>query len=325
MDMQTLALFFLAAVSVGGVAYVFIYPSLSGQARAEKRRQELVATGPVERVSVRAAQNNRREAVAQSLKDIEAREKARSKVTIETKIAQAGLKISKQKFYVFCAIFGVFLAALAHVLSGNVLMAISALFVGALGLPQWLLGYLRKRRVAKFIKEFPNAMDVIVRGVKAGLPIGDCLRIIANEAAEPVKTEFRHIVEGQALGISPADAAAKLYERIPVSEANFFAIVLAIQAKSGGNLAEALGNLSRVLRERRKMKDKVGAMSMEAKASAAIIAILPVAVAMMLSVASPNYLQLLYITKAGQLWLLGSAVWMIIGVLVMRKMIDFDI
>ncbi len=325
MALDTIALFFCVSVSVGAVAWVFLYPTLSGEARAEKRKQELVSTNAVERVTARTAQNNRRESVAQSLKDIENREKARTKVTLEIKIAQAGLKLSRTKFFLLSAAAGLFIGLVTLATVGNPLVALSAAFAGGLGLPQWVLIRLRNRRIGKFVAEFPNAMDVIVRGVKAGLPLGDCLRIIANEAAEPVRSEFRQIVEAQTLGISAPEAAGRLYDRVPIPEANFFGIVLQIQSKSGGNLAEALGNLSRVLRERKKMKGKIQAMSMEAKASAAIIAILPVAVAIMLSISSPKYLQLLYTTQAGQLWLAASAAWMFIGVMVMRKMINFDI
>ena len=115
-----------------------------------------------------------------------------------------------------------------------------------------------------------------MRGLKSGLPLGDCIRIVANEAQEPVKTEFRKIIEQQAVGMPLAEAVATLYERMPVSEANFFVIVIAIQSKAGGSLSDALGNLSKVLRDRKKIKQKIAALSMEAKASACIIGSLPI-------------------------------------------------
>jgi len=167
-------------------------------------------------------------------------------------------------------------------------------------------------------------MDVIVRGVRSGLPLGDCLRMIATEAQEPVRSEFRAIVESQALGISVGDSIAKLYERVPVAEANFFGIVIAIQQKAGGSLSEALGNLSKVFRERKKMKGKIGAMSMEAKASAAIIAALRFGVAIMTYLTSPDYISLLWTTQIGKVALGAAAVWMTIGVMVMKKMINFE-
>ena len=150
------------------------------------------------------------------------------------------------------------------------------------------------------------------------------MRIIAIDSPEPVRGEFRSIMETQAIGMPIGDSCAKLYERIPIAEANFFGIVIAIQSKAGGNLSEALGNLSKVLRDRKKMKAKIQAMSMEAKASASIIACLPLAVMLIVYVTSPNYIELLWTTAMGRMMLAGCAVWMLIGVLVMRKMINFD-
>jgi tight adherence protein B len=124
--------------------------------------------------------------------------------------------------------------------------------------------------------------------------------------------------------MSVGDAVGKMPERIPLPEANFFAIVITIQQKAGGNLAEALANLSRVLRQRRQMKGKIKAMSMEAKASAVIIGILPFAVMVMIYLSSPGYIMLLFTEPVGNLILGASAVWMTIGILVMRKMVNFD-
>jgi tight adherence protein B len=197
-------------------------------------------------------------------------------------------------------------------------------FAAGFGLPRWILGFLKNRREAKFLLNFPDAVDVIVRGVKAGLPLGDCLKIIALEAQEPVKGEFKTIVETQMIGIPMGEACAKLYERMPLPEANFFGIVINIQQKAGGNLSEALANLSRVLRDRKKMKAKIKAMSMEAKASAVIIGSLPPAVMFLVYVTSPQYIELLWTHPTGRMMMAASAAWMFMGVLVMRKMINFD-
>ena len=147
--------------------------------------------------------------------------------------------------------------------------------VGGFGFPAWVLNFLRKHRLKKFVDEFPNAVDIIIRGVKAGMPLGDCLRVIAAEAAEPVRGEFRQIVEAQTMGLSASEAVDRIVERVPLPEASFFAIVINIQQKAGGNLAEALGNLSGVLRDRKKMKTKIKSVSSEAKTSAYIIGSLP--------------------------------------------------
>ncbi len=207
---------------------------------------------------------------------------------------------------------------------GGILVAAALGFAGALGLPRWLLSFLKKRREANFLDSFPDAVDIIVRGVKAGLPLLDCLKMITIEAPEPVKSEFRAIVETQAIGMPLGEACGKLYEHMPVPEANFFGIVISIQQKAGGNLAEALGNLSRVLRDRKKMKAKIQAMSMEAKASASIIGALPVAVMTLVYITSPQYISLLWTEPLGRVMLAASAVWMSMGVMVMKKMINFD-
>ncbi|MEA2946906.1 MAG: tight adherence protein, partial [Alphaproteobacteria bacterium] len=144
------------------------------------------------------------------------------------------------------------------------------------------------------------------------------------DAPEPLKSEFRTILETQAIGMPIGEACGKLYDRIQVPEANFFGIVIGIQQKAGGNLSEALGNLSKVLRERKKMKAKIQAMSMEAKASASIIACLPFAVMIIVYITSPDYIELLWTEPRGRVMLAATATWMTIGILVMKKMINFD-
>jgi tight adherence protein B len=207
---------------------------------------------------------------------------------------------------------------------GSLIVAGMLGLAGSFGFPRWLLSYLKKRRETKFLNAFPDAVDIIVRGVKAGLPLLDCLKMIASESPEPVKSEFRMIVETQAVGMPLGDACQKLYEEMPVPEANFFGIVISIQQKSGGNLAEALGNLSRVLRDRKKMKAKIQAMSQEAKASAGIIGALPLAVMTLVYLTSPQYIALLWTEPLGRVMLAASAFWMFTGVMVMKKMINFD-
>ena len=183
---------------------------------------------------------------------------------------------------------------------------------------------MKKRRERKFLEGLPDAVDIIVRGIKAGLPLFDSIKVVAVDAQEPVRTEFAAIVETQAIGMPLGDACTRLYERMPVAEANFFGIVIAIQQKAGGNLSEALGNLSKVLRDRKKMKAKIKAMSMEAKASAGIIGSMPPAIMGIVYITNPGYISLLWTTPTGRIMLALSAIWMTMGVLVMKKMINFD-
>jgi tight adherence protein B len=323
MPVQTLAIFFLAAVAMGGVAWVFIYPVLSGERKTEQRVANVARTDPTTRVA-RNRPKSRRDAIESTLKDFEERNRSSKRPPLSVRIAQAGLSWSKRQFFLVFAAVGLALFA-GGLFTGAGYPAAGALgFAGAFGAPLWLLSFLKSRREAKFLEVFPDAVDIIVRGVKAGLPLLDCMKMIVAEAPEPVKSEFREILETQAIGIPLGEATAKLYESIPVPEANFFGIVISIQQRAGGNLAEALGNLSRVLRDRKKMKAKIKAMSQEAKASAGIIGALPIAVMTLVYITSPHYISLLWTEPLGRLMLAASAVWMFMGVMVMKKMINFD-
>jgi tight adherence protein B len=325
MNTQTIALFFLATVATGGVAWVFIYPSLSGERTAEKRKDTVVrSASAIPMRTARTSQKSRREQVEGSLKELEIRSAKAKSPPLATRIHQAGLTWSKQRFFITGAVMGVVTFVLFLMINAGLLAAAGAGFAAAFGLPFWILRFLKKRREAKFLAGFPDAVDIIVRGIKAGLPLLDCLRMITVDTEEPLKSEFRSIIETQAIGIPIGDACAKLYERIPLPEANFFGIVISIQQKAGGNLSEALGNLSRVLRDRKKMKAKIQAMSMEAKASASIIGALPICVGTLVWLTSPDYIELLWMTDLGRFMIAGCAVWMGIGIFVMKQMINFD-
>ncbi len=321
----TLGVAILIAVAVGGVAYVFIYPLLSGERRVEQRMHDVSTQEDAPR-SRRTADPTakRRQQVEDSLQQVEDRRKRSSRPPLSVRIQQSGLTWTKRQFLITSVIAGLFAAIVVWILGASILIALGVGFSVGIGLPRWMLSFLKKRRETRFLEEFPNGIDIIVRGVKSGLPVGDCIRIVASESREPVKSEFRMIAESQAIGIPLADATSRLFEHIPLPEANFFGIVVTIQQKSGGSLSEALGNLSRVLRERRKMQAKIKAMSMEARASAAIIAALPIAVMLLVYLTSPNYIEMLWTTSIGRTMLFCSGVWMSLGVFVMRRMINFD-
>lgn len=323
MKMQAVALFFMVAVAIGGLAWVLIYPLLSGEKKAEQRRANFARAEPVARRAERA-QRSRRQQVEESLKDVEDRNRKARNVALSTRIAQAGLTWTKQKFIVISAVLGVSTFLIVLIVSGSLLAAAGLGFAAGFGVPRWLLSRLKRRREAKFLAAFPDAIDIIVRGIKAGLPLFDSIKLVAVDSPEPVKSEFAAIIETQAIGMPLADACTRLYERMPVPEANFFGIVISIQQKAGGNLSEALGNLSRVLRDRKKMKAKIKAMSMEAKASAAIIGAMPPGLMLMVMVTRPGFMDPLWTEPMGRVMLVGAAFWMTCGVLVMRKMINFD-
>ena len=323
MHVQTLALAFLAATAIGGLAWVFLYPILSGQNKAESRRASIAKSAPAARQADKS-QRSRREQIEGSLRDLEARRLKEKKVPLGTRLTQAGVDWTPQKFMTVSAVMGAAFFAAAMMFGGGLLAAVGMGFAGGFGLPRWVLGYLKKRREKQFLKALPDAVDVIVRGIKAGLPLFESIKVVAADAPEPLRSEFLAIIETQAIGMPLGEACARLYERMPLPEANFFGIVIAIQQKSGGNLSEALGNLSKVLRDRKKMAEKIQAMSMEAKASASIIGALPVAVGTLVWLTSPNYIDLLFTDPFGRVMIACCAAWMAIGVFVMRKMINFD-
>jgi tight adherence protein B len=323
MKMQTLALAFLAATAIGGLAWVFLYPHLSGQKKAENRRASVAKAEPAAR-QVDKNQRSRREQVEGTLKDLEARRQKERSVPLSSRLTQAGLDWTPRKFMTVSAILGVICCGVAIVLGGGLLAGAGLAFAGGFGLPRWVLGFLKKRREKNFLKALPDAVDVIVRGIKAGLPLFESIKVVAADSPEPLRGEFLAIIETQAIGMPLGEACARLFERMPVPEANFFGIVISIQQKSGGNLSEALGNLSKVLRDRKKMAEKIQAMSMEAKASAGIIGSLPPIVMLLVYLSTPQYISLLWTHPTGQLMLVGCVIWMSLGIFVMKRMINFD-
>ena len=322
MNMQALALAFLSAVTVGGLAWVFVYPLLSGEKQAEKRVQSFARTEPALRIDDRS--RTRRVQVEDSIKELEQRLAESKKISIETRIAQAGMSWTKQQFMIGSGILGA-IALIGSYIAGAPPLASLGFALGAgFGLPRWVLGFLKKRRETRFLEALPDAVDVIVRGIKAGLPLFDSIKVVAADAPEPQRSDVNAIIETQTIGMPLGDACQRLYDRMPLPEANFFGIVIAIQTKSGGNLSEALGNLSKVLRDRKKMKAKIQAMSMEAKASAGIIGALPPLVMIMVYIMTPEYISLLWTHPTGRLMLAGCVLWMATGIMVMKKMINFD-
>ncbi|MGE0503304.1 MAG: type II secretion system F family protein [Rhizobiaceae bacterium] len=333
-DQPTLIFILLAASSAGAVAYAFLFNRIADEKNAGKRL-ETVKKAETDRGAVKASRDRlaeaakRRKSVQDSLKDLEEKQKSRDRSTkkapLKVQIRQAGMSVTLERFYIYSVVAGVLLTVAAFIGGAPLLVLPGAFLAGTFGLPRWFVSFKRNRRVKAFLNEFPNALDVIVRAVKSGLPLNDGIRLIANESQEPVRTEFRRIVEAQQIGLSIPEATMRMSETMPCPEASFFGIVIQIQSQAGGNLSEAIGNLSRVLRDRKKMKAKVQALSMEAKASAAIIGALPFIVAVLVYLSSPNYIMPLFTTSAGHMIIGVSLVWMSIGIFVMRKMINFEV
>ena len=322
----------MIALSVGGLAIALLYPLLSGSAEATRRARvisgkdrSLPKPGLRARLLAEDSKDTRRKQLQESLKQIEVREKQRKqKLTLRLMISQAGLDITPRLFYLVSLALGGLIAGAVLIVGAPWYLAAVGFLAGTLGLPRWALRYLRKRRQNQFLDGFADAVDVMVRGLKAGLPVTDAMKVISTESAPPVGPEFLEVVEGQRIGITMDQGIDRMFDRMPLAEVNFLGIVMTIQQKTGGNLAEALNNLSRVLRDRKKMKAKIKAVSQEAKASAAIIGSLPFVIMGAMMVLNPAYLNPLFETKLGNVMVVGSALWMGTGVLIMRKMINFD-
>lgn len=265
----------MVTLAAGGAAFVFVG---GGNARTQKRVASVgqnKATGSAARAAADSNQQRRRN-VQQMLKELEKQQAQKKvKLTMRRRIEQAGLSIEPRTFYMLSAIAALVAAAFCMLSGQKLLVVLGAAFVAGAGLPRWFLAFKKSRREKAFTNLFANAIDIIVRSVRSGLPTAEALKVVAREIPDPVGSEFAKLNEGLKVGVGLDQGLQKMYESMPTSEVSFFGIVMTIQQKSGGNLSEALSNLSGVLRDRKRLQGKIKAMSSEAKASAAIIGSLP--------------------------------------------------
>jgi len=317
----------LAFITIGGLGWVFVGGEDSS-AQAVKRAKALgdgAKTPALARKAAAAAANTpeaRRKQIMVQLQEADRRDR-KARTSMASRLQQAGLGISVRAFYIIGAAVGVVAFLIALLLGLHIILALGVGLIFGLGLPRWVVGFLGKRRMKKFSLEFPNAVDVIVRGIKSGLPVHECFRIIGRESPAPLGPEFKTLSEGLAVGLTLEQALEKMFVRIPTPELRFFTIVIAIQQKTGGNLAEALSNLSAVLRARRMMGEKIKALSSEALASAGIIASLPPTVMIAVMFMSPSYMMPMFTDIRGNFLLLLAVTLMATGVFVMKRMISF--
>ncbi len=315
----------LAFITIGGLGWVFVG---DGDSRGAAVKRARGLGGPKQnnsaarKASVANSPEARRKQIMQQLQESERAER-KARISLSAKLKQAGLNTKASTFWITSAVLGVIAFLLPLLFGLNILICIGAGVVFGLGFPRWVVGFLGNGRRKKFSSHFADAVDVIVRGIKSGLPVHDCFKIIARESPAPLGPEFQKLVEGVGAGLTLAQALDKMYERMPTPELKFFSIVIAIQQKTGGNLAEALNNLSVVLRARRMMGEKIKALSSEATASAGIIGSLPPAVMILVSLTTPAYMARLFTDPRGQFMLLVAVAMMAFGVFVMKKMISF--
>lgn len=302
----------LLIISLCAIAFTFLW---SDDGRSKKRMAAIRGEGG----SAGALDPERRQRNA--LQDVREAKAQAKRADLQKRIERSGLTLTVRNYWVASGISGVVAAFVSLLFVHSIIAFVLAGFAGGLGLPRWVLSFLTTRREQAFTREFAPAMDAIVRSVKSGLPVIEALKLVATEIPQPVGGEFQLLTDSLKLGLTMEQSIRRMYQRMPTPEVNFFGIVMSMQSKSGGNLSEALGNLAGVLRDRKRLKDKIRAMSSEAKTGAMIIGSMPPGVMLLVYVTTPSYMAPMFSTEIGNALLVGCAVWMGIGTLVMKKMI----
>jgi tight adherence protein B len=316
----------LVVAAVAGLALLG-YGLLAGPAPAKAglRRLEAVRLRHSDNTSVRV-EGQLRKALAARRPTMHRLAGSGSQIdALALRLERTGLPIGVRHYLVASAALVLAIFSLVYLNSGAALLATGiAILVGA-GLPHMVVGKLLKRRLAAFNARFPDAIELLVRGLRSGLPVSETLGIVAREVPGPVGAEFRAVVERIRIGRTMEDALQVTADKLGTAEFQFFVITLAIQRETGGNLAETLSNLADVLRKRAQMKLKIRALSSESKASAVIVGALPFVVFGLLWWINPEYLagfaedERLIVTG------LGGMIWMLVGVFIMSRMVSFEI
>lgn len=313
----------LMALLPAALAY-FVIEQFGPRARLRARLAIIAGTGP-RREGGQPAQRRAKQVEARLKEAGHAGRQGQRRMALRVRLEQAGLTLTMRSFYLLSAASGVISTAVYLLLGYSPLFAVAALATSGLGLPRMVLRRLAKRRQKAFTRLFADAIDVIVRGIRSGLPVGECLAIIARESPDPVGAEFKLMVEGQKLGMTLRQALERACRRMPTADMKFFAVVLTLQQQTGGNLAETLAGLSGLLRGRKKMAAKIRAMSSEARMTASIIGCLPFLISLAIYALNPGYISLLWTHPLGNVMLYGGLLWMAIGVFVMKQLVSFEI
>lgn len=311
--MRNLIFIICVVITVGLLLYGLFDPDVKSQEQTDRRLKSLVKSPRLR--NLESENQKRRKQLTDNLKALEGGKSTR--LSLQERLTQTGTSLSVINYILICAGLGCAGFFIGLIFLGNMLYAACMGVVLGAGLPHWFVNRMIKRRLETFSNNFPDSIDMIVRGVKSGLPLIECIKIVASESQEPIRSEIVHVLDEQNMGVPISDAFERMSKNVPIQEVRFFAICIAMQQKSGGSLSDSLSNLSRVLRDRKKMKQKILAYSSEAKASAMIIGAVPFVLGIMLSIIAPDYIGLLFSTSTGNFALIGAGVWMSIGVFVM--------
>ena len=324
MDMLPLLMMTVGAmIALGMVVFAFAGPSPQ---RAQTRRIAALRERHGDGAVVAEAQMRKITAGrAQTKTDVAFGRLLPNPAQLAKRLAMTGRDWTVGQYGMVSAGLIVVVAALLWLKGAPILLALLVgLAVGA-GLPHWLVGFFINRRIARFTAKFPDAIELLVRGLRSGLPVTETIGVIGSEVEGPVGEEFRMVSDKMKIGKSMDSALQDTADRLGTPEFQFFVITIAIQRETGGNLAETLANLATVLRQRGQMKLKIKAMSSESKASAYIVGSLPFIVFVMIWMINATYMQGFFVEPRLIIAGIGGLLWMGIGVFIMAKMVSFEI
>lgn len=270
--------------------------------------------------------NKRRANMAKKLQKNEDDIEAKKLSPLVSMLRQSGWgHITVMKYWMISLGIGIVMMLITKISGQSNMVVVMSGIIGTFGLPKMVLSFRTSRRQKKFLEEFPDALESMVRLLKAGMPVGEAIAMVSREFTGPVGEEMSKVYDEQKIGISLAEACLHAAERMPITEMQMFATGISIQQQTGSSLSEILINLAKVIRARFRLKRKVQALSAEAKASAMIIGALPIIVGAGMTIINPDYMFPLYNTLKGKYMLYGAIGWMCCGVVIMKQMINFRV
>ena len=325
--LQIILVVLIALITAGAIAG-FIMNREAERKKLVLNRIKGHATQRGGKVSAQDEQNKRRAEIAKKLKESKEGDSKcgkKKKATISLMLAQAGLSISVKQYWIYSFALMFLMVLLAKLMGHSLFVLAMVAIVALLGLPRLVLRHLTKRRQKHFLQEFPDALEAVVRLLKAGMPVSEAVLMISREFTGPVGEEMSRVYDKQKIGVPLHEAALEATKRMPLTEMQMFATGLSIQAQTGSSLSEVLTNLANVIRARFRLKRKIKALSSEAIASASIIGALPNIVAAGMYFINYDYISVLFTTGTGKILLGAAIVWMLIGIMMMKVMINFKI
>ena len=322
--MSSTLIIILALIAILIAIGMMVYFLTASKKETQNRALAIIAGQAPNKETEGEGRDRRRAELAKKLQQKNPRSKRSN--GLREKLNQAGLEeTSVSKFWAYSAFSGIAFAFLIQSSGQPLPVILMVTLIGLFGFPRFLLKVTIGRRQKKCLNDFPDALEAMVRLLKASMPVAEAIAMMSREFTGPVGEEMSKVYEQQKIGIPLSEACLAAAVRMPITEMQMFATGISIQQQTGSSLSEVLLNLSRVIRSRHKLKRKIQALSAEAKASAAIIGSLPILVFVGLCFVNPEYMEPLIRTTKGKLYLGGAGTWMCMGVLVMRQMINFRI